>query len=258
MKWKLIRDIRYFETDKPVQYGSVDVRYLGTIYPVGTRDPLLWYLGDRYSQKLAEYGFKLPGYHHVYIVLTPLLPQGEASLKDVYLETWQQFVTVGMPAEEWVAADGERRFECLVNLTTDALHHLCGEYEITPEAVDRTGGEVLASKTELEIGAKQKETSSYTVRISYQIAPPGKQSVAYIEYRDKKRGREGKMVLTSLSDPDDIHFLVGSISVSKGVIRLSPRASFKASLHTRSYPTPLEVPIDRVLAAGDEENGGQH
>lgn len=252
MKWKRIRDIRYFETGKPIEYGSADVRHMGTIYPVDIRHPLLFHLGDRYSLKLAEYGFSLPGYNHVYIVLTPCLAKGEASLCDFHFETWQRYVTVGMPPGDWASLDEEGKFESLVASTTSALKHLCGEYEVPCDSVERTARQVLTEGTELEIGVKHKETGSYTVRVSYQIAPPGKKSVAYIEYMDKKSGRKGKTVLTPLVNDDDIHFLVSSISVSKGMIRLTPRASSVSSFYTRSYRVPLEVPVAQLLAAGEE------
>jgi hypothetical protein len=261
-----IRDIRHFESSAPVEQGKPFGRtFPGTLYPYSKRDSALLHLGERYARKLAEYGFSLPGYHHLYVSLTPSLKQGEALLCDYPFEKWMRFVSVGMPPADWVSLDEDGKFRCLVALTTSALERLCDEYGLSSGSVRQVEEQVLTQKAALEILYKQKETTSYAVRVTYQIAPQDNESaayspsIAYVEYTDKKSGKNGKTVLAHLKLPEDLFFLVSSISVSRGVIRLTPAASFRASLYTKRYSVPLEVPVERVLMPENgQPDGGRH
>ena len=85
--------------------------------------------------------------------------------------------------------------------------------------------------------------------MTYQIRPNGHQSVGLIEYHDKKSGQRLKSEFVKLKHYEDMFALVGSISVSRGVIRLKPRPSFKASLYTEAYQVPIEIPIAELNAA---------
>jgi len=158
----------------------------------------------------------------------------------------------GSVQTDWASLEDEGKFRCLVALTISALRCLCDHYGLSGDTVEQVGEQVLTQGTELEILVKHKETKSYTVRVTYQIFPLGCQSVAHVEYTDKKTGRQGKTVLTHLNELWDIWFLVSSVSVSKGVIRVAPRDSFQASMYTGGYPVPLELPVEQVLAAGED------
>jgi hypothetical protein len=87
------------------------------------------------------------------------------------------------------------------------------------------------------------------VTVTYQIRPNGNQSVGLIEYHDKKTGQRFKAEFVKLKDYEDVFALVGSISVSRGVISLKPRPSFKANLYTRAYRVPIKIPIAEMDAA---------
>jgi hypothetical protein len=115
--------------------------------------------------------------------------------------------------------------------------------------VNRVAADIREKGSELEIVHKTKETATYAVTLKYQICPNGNQSVGLIEYHDRKAGRRLKAEFVKLKHYEDIFALVGSISVSRGVIVLKPRPSFKASVHTQSYRFPIEIPIAELIAA---------
>lgn len=248
-----ILDIRYFESNAPVEYGKASASYLGSLYPYPKANGLFTYAGARFALKLADVGFRLPGFDHVYVCLTPALPRAKAVLCEFVFETWMRYVSVGMPPSEWDSLDEDGKFCCLVSLTSVGLKQFCQQYGLSIDPVIHVEASMRNEKTDLEIEHLRKETSAYLIRVTYQIAPRGGRSIAYVEYVDKKMGRKGKVVLTRLAHHDDIRPLVSSLSVSGGVIRVKPRTSALASFTTRQYPVPLEVPIEQVVAAGDDD-----
>jgi hypothetical protein len=249
MKRTPIRDIRYFESVHPIGSGHPLPARLGALYPI-ERDADTAWLGERYARKLAEAGCCLPGFHHLYLVLTPRADSGEVSVSQLIIEPWFRYVSVGLSPQDWLSLNQKDRFRRLVTLTTAALRRLCGEHDLTPAPLADVEGQVLQRGSELELLHKRKETAAYVVQITYQIAPHGGPSLAFLDVREKKTGRVGKKVLTPLRWHDDLRCLMSTISISSGSIRLTPRSSFRASLATQHYPIPLEVSVEDVLAAG--------
>jgi hypothetical protein len=101
--------------------------------------------------------------------------------------------------------------------------------------------------SELQILCRQKKTVSYLVSVTFQIRPSGGKSVGWVSYEDRRTQRSGSMPIVELDHYQDIFYLVGSVSVSKGIIRLKPRTSFKASVFTSKYHVPTEVPVAKVV-----------
>jgi hypothetical protein len=243
---KPIKDIRFFERAVEDVFGSPMPEYVGTLYPVVDRSEV-GVLGTRYALELAERGFRTRGYHHVYVTLTPLIPEGEARVSPLRLESWLRFVDVGLPLERWPRESAGEQVGYLVRTATRALEHLCAVHGLDGTVIPEVEAALLEHGAELEITRLVKETAAGTVRVTFQALPYGTPSPVYLEYQESRSGRSGKIELMRVKDFEDVFPLIASASVSRGVITLKPRPSFRAGLTTRDYKTPIQVPIHRVL-----------
>jgi hypothetical protein len=245
---KPIKDIRFFER---AEAGRSLPGHAGTLYPMeaGTEAAVT---GARYAMKLAERGFRLRGFHHLYVTLNPRLPTGEVRVDTLPVEHWFRFVDVGLPLDRWPLERAEQS-ACLVWAATRALEHLSEVDHLDGSMLPDVEREVLEHGADLEITRLVKDTAAGTLRVTFKALPYGTPSPVYVEWEDRARGRSGKIELMRVKDFEDVFPLFGSASIARGAITLKPRASFRAGLTTRSYQTPIRVPISRVLEAGAGE-----
>lgn len=251
---KLIKDIRFFERAVEDVFGNPMPHYVGELYPLVDRFEV-GVLGDRYALKLAERGFRTRGYHHVYVTLTPLLPEGEVRVGARQLEWWCLHVDVGVPPQKWSRSSAEEQSRFLIRTATHALEHLCAVDGLDGSVLHETEGAVLEHGAALEITRLVKTTAAATVRVTYQVLAHRRPAPVFLEYRDHRSGRSGKIELMRVRHFDDVFPLFASAGVAGGVITLKPRASFRAGLTTREYETPIRVPISQVLGSEPSPSG---
>jgi hypothetical protein len=238
---RLFLDIRYYESD----HENVDYMSLpdgpGRIF---TFPKSISFLGARIARKLREYGFVAGVYDHLYVNFTTMLHEGQYrySPREVGERNRIKYIDFGLFPARTNRLSMTKKESLVCGLTFDVVRFVARERPARLAVVDRVAAEIGEKGTELEIVHKTKETAAYAVTVSYQIRPNGNPSVGLIEYHDKKTGQRFKAEF-KLKDYEDAFALVGSISVSHGVISLKPRSSFKASLYTRRYRLPIEIPI---------------
>lgn len=237
---RLILDIRYYESDHDNVVGTSLPGGFGRIFSLPKS---IHALGARIARKLREYGFAAGVYDHLYVNFTTVLPEGQCRYSTREVEERIKFIDFGLVAEK-VNRLSETEKELLVcHSTFDILRFVAGGHQVRLALVDGVATEVEKKGSELEIVHKTKETAAYAVTVTYQIRPNGKQSVGLIEYHDKESGQRLKSEFVKLNHYEDVFALVASITVSRGVITLKPRASFKAGLSTKAYRVPIQVPI---------------
>lgn len=236
-----IADIRYYENQERTEYGSFSVDPLGTLYSIPFRS--FCAIGDRFACKLREHGFSLPGFDHVYIILTPALPSGDVELSTLKLDARIRYVNVGLSPDEWELLDDDGKHDHIVDLTFLALTAFAGD----ADALTRVTVDLKRYRSQLEVIAKTKETAAYRVDVSFQIRPRQEQSIAFVSYFDKQTGQNGRITLTQLHSADDVYPLCGSIIVRDNTITIKPRSSSRAAIITKKYNPPLSVPVDTVL-----------
>jgi hypothetical protein len=242
---KLIRDIRYYESDQPNLAGLSLPEEPGRIFEFAV-DVVA--VGQRIARKLRERGFVTGPFDHVYVNFTPLLPDHDARWSDRKVEPWLRYVDYGLsptlvgglPAgacEALVADATFRALEALVARDPDEMAKL---------AVVRS--ELATHGSEIEILLLTKKTKRHRITISYQIRPHGRDSVGWIEYEDLRTNERAKAPFVRLFFLDDIYPLVGAVAVNGDAITLKPRTSFKASLYNEHYAHPIEVSIPKLLS----------
>lgn len=242
---RLFLDIRYYESDRENVVGTSLPGGPGRIFSFPKS---IHPLGARLARKLREYRFVAGAFDHLYVNFTTVLPEGRCRYSPRELEEWIKYIDFGLVPDKVNRLSETEKESLVCRSTFDILRFAAGERPARLALIDRVAADIEEKGSELEIIHKTKETAAYAVTVTYQIRPNGKQSVGLIEYHDKKSGQRLKSAFVKLKDYEDLYALIGSISVSQGVIRLKPRPSFKASLFTQAYQVPIEIPIAELNA----------
>jgi hypothetical protein len=241
-KLKPIKDIRFFEHRGA---GLSGFDHLGSQYPL-VEPGEAGVLGARYAVLLASRGFQTPGFDHVYVTLRPDFPLNEPRAGRPALEPWMVQVDVGLPLAHWPPEAADQHCHLTV-AATRALDFLAQKHGLDPSPLASCQSAMLEHGPSLELTRLTKATEAYTLEITYQARPFGVPSPVFARYHDHRSGRTRKAQVLLLDDWEDIFPLVARAAVSKGMIVLSPRESFRASLTTRAYTTPIRVPINQLL-----------
>ena len=250
-KPKLIADIRYYESPGRTEYGNVRHSPLGDFYAVPFRSFAA--IGNRYACKLREREFSLPGFDHVFVILTPALPHGVVEPAILNINARVRYVDVGIQLDQWNAWNDDSKHDCLVDLTSAAI----GAFAVDADTLNQVAAEVKRHRSQLEIVVQTKETASYRVDVSLQIRPLQEQSIAFLSYVDKQTGKRGRTILAKLLSADHVYPLCGSIAVRDNTITIKPRSSIRATTITKSYKVPISIKVETVLATSGTEQGGE-
>jgi hypothetical protein len=240
---RLILDIRYYEAYEG--NSSVNPVDLGTRYYLPEETHAI---GARIARKLREYGFITGVFDHVYLAYTDAIPDGEVGLPGRVVMDRFNYIGYGASPSTINTMSQEEQLVFVTDSTFRVLDQLTGGDEARLHLIDRVRQDIRKYGSELQILCRQKETASYIVTVTFQIRPKGDKSVGWVAYVDKRKQQSGKISFIELEHYQDIFYLVGSISVSKGGINLKPRTSFRASVFTRKYSVPIQVPVGQVLA----------
>lgn len=245
-KERLILDIRYYESDQPNVDGASLPGGPGRVFHFPKS---IHPLGARISRKLRELGFVAGDFDHLYLNFTTALPALEARWSSRVIDGRIRYIDYGLSPEAVNRQADTEKERIALSATLKALELVCEQIGRGRGTIERVRREIEEHGSELEIMHKTKDSKTFAVSVTYKIRPGGGRSVGLLSYMDKASGRSFKKVFVELLQYEDIFALVGSISVSGGVIRLSPRSSFKSNLTTRRYQVPIEVSVAEQSAA---------
>jgi hypothetical protein len=235
-----ILDIRYYETG--VNFPDI----LGKRYHFMAD---IESLGARIARKLREYGLVLGDYDHLYIVFSNDLAEHEMRIWEKIIDRRIRCIDFGTSAAMINSMTETEQLRFVSDATFSVLKYLVTEGKVKGELVDQVHKDIQRDGTKLEILHRQKDTSSYSVRVTYQIRPSGKKSIGWLSYTDKKSGLSCRKSFIELDYYEDIYYLVSLISVSGGFIRFAPRTSFRAETYNRRYKVPISVSLSELMAA---------
>ena len=242
-KERLLLDIRYYESAVENVAGASLPSELGQILHL----PLSIHpMGARLARKLREFGFAAGVFDHLYVNFTTVLPTGQCRYSPRQIEERIKYVDFGLSADDTNVLSEIDKESLVLAATIKVLRFVAGNHSAQLRLLERVLVEIEEKGSELEILHKSKETVKYSVAVTYKIRPNNKDSIGVIEYHDKSSGYRFKSEFIKLKDYQDIFALVASISVDNRFIRLRPRRSFKASLYTGDYDTPIEIPIGNL------------
>ena len=230
---ELILDIRYYESDVPNTEGTdpVDV---GKLLKLPKFSDLA---GARIARKLRELGFITGDFNHVYINFTTVLPPDEISYANRSVDRyhpWYRYVDVGVNPAKINKLSATKKQQWLNSITLQVAEFLAAKKAKQKAIVKEVREQLAIHGDAMPIVHKTKETKTYSVTVSYQIAPKIKESTAWVDYVDQKSGEHRRGCFAKLEFYEDILFLVSSISVKGGTIVFKPRASFKESRYNKN------------------------
>jgi len=249
---KLILDIRFFECDRQA-IGALSSSGIGSIYRLpGSIDMV----GARIARKLRQYGFVTGDFDHFYICFTPDLPEFGKRWYPQAVFPRVRDVDYGLKPERINALAAGDKERAVANATFDALELVCQQFPANRPIIQRVQQDLATHGDDMEIIHKVKEAVKFSITVSYKIRPLG-MGIGLVTYINKATGEPRRKEFVELRHYQDIFYLVGSISLTGGVIHLIPRSSFQASLMTRDYSTPIEIPLANLAAASSPVGGGE-
>jgi hypothetical protein len=236
---KLILDIRFFECDRQRAVGALTSSRIGVIYRLPSS---IHMIGARIARKLRQYGFVTGDFDHFYVCFTPALPISEKRWYPQTVFPRVRDVDYGLnPDQVNALADGSKE-QAVAIATFDALELVCQHFPANRPLIQQVRQDLARHGDKMEIVHKVKETTKFSITVSYKIQPHG-MGLGVVTYVDKATGDTHRKEFIELQSYEDLFSLVGSISLTGGVVRLTSRSSFQASLTTRHYNTPIEIAI---------------
>ncbi|GAB3413242.1 hypothetical protein [Niabella aquatica] len=235
---RILKDIRYYESDRPNIEGQSMPQELGRLF-IPTKDTS--YIGQRIARKLNELQYSFGQYDHIYINLTTILAENQIQISARNIDKTIKYIDFGVHPTKFNAFTEAQKDSFLKSSTVDILEKISTEFNLP--IVKEMAGQLSEFDTELTIHYKTKEASSYRISIYYQIAPKESFTKAIIEYRDKKTN---SCYTTNfrLKFYDDIYSLVDTATFKNSTIILKPKKSFRAALYNERYKTPIELNIN--------------
>ena len=237
MSDRILKDIRYYESDKPNVEGQSMPGNIGRIFQP-TKDTN--YIGQRIARKLNELKYSFGEYNHLYINLTTVLGENEIQISNRNIDKTIKYIDFGVNHLKYNALTDGQKNAFLKSSTVDILQTISKEANLT--LVKEMARQLSQFDTELSIHYKTKETNAYKVDIHYQIEPKDSFTKAIIEYQDKKNDACYRTSF-KLKFYDDIYSLIDTISVKDNKVILNSKKSFRADLYNERYKTPIEIEI---------------
>lgn len=241
---KIIKDIRYYESNWENKAGSSLPSDLGEIYTFTTS---IDQVGQRIARKLHQYKFISGIYDHIYFNFTTLISHDEFNISERNVESWLKYVDCGLDPEKVNLLNNSDKERLIEQYTFKVLRVLYQNDNNKLNILDIVEDEVIKYGSKVEIIYKEKDTSAYNVVLSYMINPLGGKSCVVLKYLDKKNNKEFKDEVLELDSFDDIYSLVNTVTVKDGYIILQPKKSFRAEMYNTRYNVPLKIDIERYI-----------
>lgn len=239
MENKILKDIRYYESNWPNISGQSAPANLGKIFKLLDVDSVS--IGQRIARKLNELNFISGSFDHIYINFTTLLNENEIEISNRITEKWIQYINYGLDPIKFNSISIEDKYNSIFENTIKCLNYLYSNNKINLKLIEFVKNEILKYRSEIQIKYKSKITKSYSIDIFYQIKPNNCNSCFTINYTDKQGSKFINKI--DLEFFDDIYFLIDTISVKDGMIILNPKKSYKAKLYNKRYKVPICIKI---------------
>lgn len=239
---RIIRDIRFYE-QRPENYSG---QFDGTLGHVYKSTPDIKHIGQRIARKLNELNFVSGIFDHVYIFLSPTLPDNEMKIHETELDERLKSVHYGVKPSVFNSLNESAKDKWAKEAAFKVLYLLFRSDSLKTETISEVDTLINKYNQEIEFFYKAKETKAYKVDLSYQIKPNGKPSRLLVTFLDKKENtkRYGSINLNSY---EDIYSLVDTIVVKDNTIIFNPKKSNIADLlGEKYYKTPLTLDITEL------------
>lgn len=240
MKERIIKDIRIYESSVANIAGNSLPKELGEIfYP--TKETI--FIAQIIARKLNELQFACGDFDHIYINLTTVLAEDKIAVSNREIDKRIKYVDVGFNPEKVTKLSDHDKDDFIKKTVFCVLKHISsGKGEELVQQVEQLINEY---GSQIKIHYKTKETASYKIDISYQIASAKNGTNVIIDFTDKKNNAQftGNYKLHFY---DDIYCLIDTLQFAGGKIILKPKKSVTAEMSNKRYKTPVEFNLNEL------------
>ena len=125
-------------------------------------------------------------------------------------------------------------------------------YDIAPtsrQKFEAAHSSVLARGEDLRIVLVTKQSKKYIASVSHTVPVHPAPARIFLAVTELESGRTKEVELAQVRFYDEAVYLVDRIAIVGSVLTVHPRKSFRASLHTREYPVPLQADLGALFRA---------
>ncbi len=179
---RIIRDIRFYEL-RPENYnGTFD----GTFGHVYKNTPDTKYIGQRIARKLNELNFVSGIFDHVYVYLSPTLPDDKMKIQETEFDVRLMSVQYGITPSVFNSLSEIEKEKWVEETIFKVLYMLFQSDSTKVKIISEVETSIEKYKHAIKIFYKTKETNTYKIDLNYQIKPNGNSSRILVSYFDKK------------------------------------------------------------------------
>ena len=242
MENRIIKDIRYYE-NKPENYSGKYDGILGNVY---RNSPDTKYIGQRIARKLNEFGFISGIFDHIYINLSSSLNNNDISESDKFLDKRIKYFNYGLKPSSFNELTEEEREKKIKQITFKVLNWIYKNDIERIQLIEDVKSLTAKFDKHLTIKYKRKETSKYTIDLSFQIQPENDKSKLIVEYTNKNDNSKLQEFLNIL-DYEDLYSLIDKMTVKDGLIIFQSKKSYHAELVAKKYiDFQKKITIDKM------------
>ena len=217
----LIMDIRYYPSK--IDNYNHDT-YLGT--PYNLED--IWMATSalkRFLLKLREIDFRLPGFDHIYISLTPKLNENEVVMSDKadpYHEFFREFYVGISPDFFNNLNEGKKNF-LLIEKAVDVIQKYYCESDEEKANISQCAEMIMKNGEDEKIIFKEKKSDQYSVQVIVRVLNNGDFKV-YVRIICNQRIVKEIEYPRNLTQ-DELAFQFGTISIGRKIVLIKPKKS---------------------------------
>ena len=226
MSYKLIADIRLFESNVPNVDGNPTPHYIGKIYQYDHIECLD--VIQRLLFLLRHRGFGFDGFNHLYLNFTPCVPHGEVQDVNRYNIrefSWYHYVDVGCDVDIFNRYSLEEKNSFILKSARKASLMKAPPEQI--ELFETAFEEVIQKGERLLLPYKQKENQNYIVEIFTRISNEVS-FIPLIRVTDKSGVLKTEQELRCYGR-DEFIGQIGTITIGKVSVRIVPRKNSYAN-----------------------------
>lgn len=236
IRTKPLRDIRYFEsTEAVLSAGATPMpQYASALFDL-PKEAIAF--GQRIGRKCEEWRVSIGSADHLYICLTPALPEGTLRPTDYAVEPWHRFVLCGL--ERGFNERGAReKLQAVSDATFDALTALAQAGADRLASLQR---QVADQGDALRVTLRTKETKKYRIAVEQTIPVHPAPSPVIVRMEEIATSRMVEVQVAEVRFHDEAPSLVDRLAIVDEVLTIHPRRSFRAEQILQEYSLPLRV-----------------
>jgi hypothetical protein len=241
-KPKPLRDIRYFESSDAPAFGKSMPAYASDLFSLPKEAVAL---GQRVGRKCEELGISIGSADHLYLCFTPSIPEGEIAQASYAIEPWHRFMLYGLRSQFNELSSTEKLAK-VVEATFGALALL------SPASAAVLGllrGSVESLGEDLRVRIRHKETKHYEVCVEQTVPVHPRPATIFVRATNLKTQRSNETKVGEVRFHDEAPSLVDRLVISKNMLTIHPRKSFRAALVAAPYSVPFQVDLGELVGA---------